>query len=242
MNPLIKQERMPTIWCHGCSLGILLGSVADVFMELGFNHANTVIVSGIGCTGRTAGYLDFDSVHTTHGRAIAVAEGIKRANPGLNVVVISGDGDIAGIGGNHLLHSSRRNTDIKVICANNEIYGLTGGQLAPSSEKGAVTATSLAGSPYEPANMQGIVTINKAYFYARASPAYIAHMKQCIKEALLWRGFSFVEIKMKCITNDRSPGFRNSLEMLAWLKSKYIIASENRMLKDNELGMVKAGE
>ncbi|MFH1637832.1 MAG: thiamine pyrophosphate-dependent enzyme, partial [Candidatus Woesearchaeota archaeon] len=154
---LIRQERMPTVWCPGCGLGILLTQVAKAFEELGLDYTNTAVVSGIGCTGRFAGYLNMDTVHSLHGRAIPLAEGIKRANENLNVFVISGDGDLTGIGGNHLLHASRRNVNITVICVDNGIYGMTGGQLAPTTEKGMATATSPYGSPYEPINLQGII-------------------------------------------------------------------------------------
>ncbi|MDD4878277.1 MAG: thiamine pyrophosphate-dependent enzyme [Candidatus Nanoarchaeia archaeon] len=241
MNDLIKNERMPAIWCQGCSLGIVLGQFANVLAELGLSKENTVVVSGIGCTGRFAGYMNLDSVHTTHGRAIPVAEGIKRANPELNVIVVSGDGDLSGIGGNHLIHSSRRNIDITVICVNNEIYGLTGGQLAPTTSIGSVTMTSPKGSDIEPINLQGLCTLNKNYFYARTTPAHILHMKERIKDAVKWKGFSFVEIRTRCITRSKNPAFKTGQELLEWLKKSYKLTEENRVLREDELGMVKNG-
>lgn len=239
MNELVKQEMMPAIWCQGCSLGIILGQFANVLAELGLSKENTVVVSGIGCTGRLAGYMNMDSVHTTHGRAIPVAEGIKLANPSLNVIVVSGDGDLLGIGGNHMLHSSRRNTNITVICVNNELYGLTGGQLAPTSALGAVTMTSPKGSLLEPINIQGLSTLNKKHFYARTTPAHTLHMKKCISEAISWNGFSFVEIRIKCITRSKSPSFKTGFDLLSWLKTEYKITEENRKLNDSELGIIK---
>ncbi|HII15258.1 MAG TPA: 2-oxoacid:ferredoxin oxidoreductase subunit beta [Nanoarchaeota archaeon] len=241
MNDLIKQEMMPAIWCQGCPLGIILAQFANVLAELGLSKDNAVIVSGIGCTGRFAGYMNMDSVHTTHGRAIPVAEGIKTANPALNVIVVSGDGDLLGIGGNHMLHSSRRDIDITVICINNELYGLTGGQLAPTSQIGAVTLTSPQGSAVEPINIQGLSTLNKKHFYARTTPAHVQHMKKCMSEAISWKGFSFVEIRTKCITRSKSPLFKTGCDLLNWLKTEYKITDENRKLKDNEMGIIKSG-
>lgn len=239
MSSLIKEERMPAIWCIGCPLNSMLRIIAKVMNELKWNYTNTVVVSGIGCTGRTAGYMDLDSVHTTHGRAICVAEGIKRANPNLNVVVVSGDGDLSGIGGNHLLHSSRRDTDIKVICTNNEIYALTGGQLAPTSRIKDITVTTPYGNEFEPINLQGLLTINKRYFYARSSPCHTQHLERCIKEALVWKGFSFVDIRMKCYTNSKSPKMKNAADVMNWLKEEYKIVDDGIALKNNELGIVK---
>lgn len=240
MSSLIKEERMPAIWCLGCPLHSILRMLAKTMTELGWDFTNTVVVSGIGCTGRTAGYMNLDSVHTTHGRAICVAEGIKRANPKLNVVVVSGDGDLSGIGGNHLLHSSRRDTDIKVICANNEIYGLTGGQLAPTTRKKDITITAPYGNEFEPINLQGLTTLNKRYYYARTSPVHIQHFEKVLKEALLWKGFSFVDIRMKCYTNSKSPVMTGASDVIKWLMAEYKIASEeNKVLLDNELGVKK---
>ncbi|MBU4203591.1 MAG: 2-oxoacid:ferredoxin oxidoreductase subunit beta, partial [Acidobacteria bacterium] len=154
----VKWDRMPTTWCGGCSIGMVFKQLTFTLEQIQMPKERLVVVSGIGCSGRAAGYFDVDSVHTTHGRALPVAEGIKRANPELNVVVFSGDGDLTGIGGNHLIHTSRRDTDLTVICINNEIYGMTGGQMAPTTKRGAVTLTSAAGNAYYPLNLQGLLT------------------------------------------------------------------------------------
>lgn len=235
---LIKQEKLPTVWCPGCGLGLLLNNTAKALEELELK--NTVVVSGIGCTGRSAGYFNLDTLHTLHGRAIPAAEGMKLANPKLNVVVLSGDGDLMGIGGNHLLHASRRNTNIKVICYSNETYGLTGGQLAPSTRKGAVTATSPYGNPYPPLNVQGLITSNERYFYARTTVFHVDHMKQMIKEALEWQGFAFVEVVGICIENfGKRIGFKNSYEMMNELRERYKIADKKKHPEATELGAVK---
>ncbi len=239
---IIKQERMPTLWCPGCGLGMLLTQVAKAFDEMGLNHTNTTAVSGIGCTGRFAGYLNMDTVHGLHGRAVPVAEGIKHSNPKLNVFVISGDGDLTGIGGNHLLHASRRDANITVICADNGIYGMTGGQLAPTTEKGMQTATSPYGSPYEPINIQGIITSNKKHFYARTTVYHIPHLLKCIKEAVAWEGFSFVHVYSHCITQaGKYRKIKSPYQMLMEFKTNFKEKAGEGKLGDKELGIVKNG-
>ncbi|MEM0050725.1 MAG: thiamine pyrophosphate-dependent enzyme, partial [Candidatus Bathyarchaeia archaeon] len=128
LSKYLRTELMPHIWCSGCGNGIILNAFIRALDDLQIDLSKIVVVSGIGCIGRIAGYLKLDSFHTTHGRPIAVATGIKLANPQLEVVVISGDGDLFAIGGNHFIHAARRNISIKVICANNFNYGMTGGQ------------------------------------------------------------------------------------------------------------------
>src|SRR3970040_1343520 len=139
---MVKTERLPHVWCPGCGLGLILKQVAQVLKELNMDYTNTTVVSGVGCTGRMSGYLDLDGVYTLHGRTVPVAEAIKTVNPDLNVVVISGDGDLGSIGGNHLLHAIRRNPNITVVCNNNEVYGLTGGQAGPTTPKGTSTVST----------------------------------------------------------------------------------------------------
>lgn len=200
---------------------------------------NPVIISGIGCSGRAAGFFNLDSIHTTHGRAIPVAVGVKIANPKLDVIIISGDGDLAGIGGNHLIHAARRNNDITVICNNNEIYGMTGGQLSPTTKKGTYTLTSPNGSDIPPINIQGIITSNEKYFYARTSVTEPEHIKKCIEKALEHKGFSFVEIVSDCITNKaRRLGIKSIKEMHEKIKNSYKI-TKNKTLKRNELGIME---
>jgi len=235
-------EGFPTVWCPGCGIGLIFRETAKVFDELKFNKENATVVSGIGCSGRSAGYFNLDSAHTLHGRALPVAEGIKRANDKLNVVVFSGDGDLSGIGGNHLLHASRRDIDITVICVNNEIYGMTGGQMSPTTKKGVKTMTSPYGDPYEPVNIQGIITSNKRHFYARSSVFHLEHLNKCIKQAIEWKGFSFVEVISDCIENNgRRLGFKNAYEMLISYRNNFKINPEAKVLDEFELGIIKKG-
>ena len=176
----------------------------------------------------------------THGRAIPVAEGIKLGNEKLKVIIFSGDGDLVGIGGNHLLHSARRDIDLTVICNNNEIYGMTGGQMAPTTKLGTKTLTSAFGNRFYPLNIQGIVTANPRHFYARSSAYYLSHIQKSIQAAIEWEGFAFVDIMSFCIENfGRRLGFQSGYEMLFELKSGFKINSKPEgLLKDNEIGIV----
>lgn len=233
----IRKEAVPLKWCPGCGLHALFYATCAILDEL--NKENTVIVSGIGCTGRGAGYFNLDSVHGIHGRAIPLAVGIKTTNPDLNVMVFSGDGDLLGIGGNHLLHSARRNDDITVICNNNEVFAMTGGQLAPTTRIGGITTTTPEGSTIQPINTQGILLSNKKYFYARSSPIFKEHLKKCLKQALEYKGFSFIEVISPCIINYARKMGKSAADMFKEIKETYKICAQNRPLKDNELGIVK---
>ena len=235
----LKQERLPHQWCPGCGNGIILKLACMAMEKMKFQQEGTVMVSGIGCSGRSAGFFDLDSVHTVHGRALPVAEGIKLANEKLNVMVISGDGDLFGIGGNHLLHASRRNTDITVICISNAIYGMTGGQCSPTTEMTSKTLTTPRGNVDSPINVQALITAHNC-FYGRSTTFHFNHALKCVFEALQHKGFSFVEIKSQCITNDgRRRGFKNSYEMMMSYKETYKINNNTNKLEHNEIGIIK---
>lgn len=229
-NPILKD--IEPIWCNGCGLYTIEKALSDSMNSLGWNLSNTVIVSGIGCTGRASGYYFLDGVHTTHGRGIPVAEGIKLANSDLNVVVFSGDGDLLGIGGNHLIHASRRNPNIKVFCNRNEIYGMTGGQLSPTTPINDKTRTTPQGSEYSPIDSKPLITGNDKFYYARTSITDYKHLKDSIEGALKWDGFSFVEILSICPTNHgRDMGFANAGQMTLSLKEKVENDSERYKLE-----------
>ncbi|MBI2877463.1 MAG: 2-oxoacid:ferredoxin oxidoreductase subunit beta, partial [Candidatus Tectomicrobia bacterium] len=219
----IREERFPTSWCGGCGIGIVLKAVCQTFEELGFTYQDTTVVSGIGCSARSAGYFKLDTIHSIHGRAVPVAEGIKLANEKLHTIVFSGDGDLLGIGGNHLLHACRRNTDITVICIDNEIYGMTGGQKSPTTELNIKTLTSPKGNQDRPINVQAVIRAHEN-FYARSTVYHYAHMRKCLKEAFQWPGLAFVDVKAPCISNNgRRLGFKNGYEMLIHYKDEYKI-------------------
>lgn len=235
----LKLERYPTDWCPGCGIGILVANVAKAFKELKLKKEETTVVSGIGCTGRAAGYFNLATVHGLHGRAIPLAEGIKLAKPEMNVIVLSGDGDLVGIGGNHLIHACKRNTNITVICNNNYIYGMTGGQKSPTTEKGIITLTSPYGNLEEPINIQGIVRA-KRRFYARTTTFHLAHLKNCIREAVNHEGFAFIDVISNCVENyGRRVGFKNAYEMLTSFKQKYKPVKDVKELADNEIGIIR---
>ena len=225
------------IWCVGCGLHVVFNQLLKTFDEL---KLEPIVLSGIGCTGRSAGYFNLDSVHGLHGRIIPLAEGVKRARKDKEVVVISGDGDLLGIGGNHFLHSSRRDINIAVICVNNSVYALTGGQLSPTTKKGTITKTTPKGSEIEAIDSQKVLMSNKRYFYARTTPIHTDHMKKVIKQAIEWNGFAFVEIVTICLeTIGKTMGLNKPAKMYQWLKENYKIVENKDRLDEFELGVVK---
>ena len=200
IDALLRQDRLPHIWCPGCGLGSVLHSFLTALIKSELPLDKVVIVSGIGCTGRTAGYVKLDSFHTTHGRAIPFATGLKLANPELKVVVFSGDGDLTSIGGNHLIHAARRNMDLTVICVNNFIYGMTGGQVAPTTPISARTSTSPRGNFEAPFNLPHLVSAAGAIYVARWTAMDVRRLEKAMVEALKKKGFSFVEAITPCPT------------------------------------------
>ncbi len=200
INSLLREDRMPHIWCPGCGLGSVLNAFLSGLIKSELPLDKVSVVSGIGCTGRTAGYVKLDSFHTTHGRAIPFATGLKLANPELKLVVFSGDGDLTSIGGNHLIHAARRNMDMTVICVNNFIYGMTGGQVAPTTPLTARTSTSPYGCFEIPFNVPYLVAAAGATYVARWTAMHIRRMEKAIVEALLKPGFTFVEVIAPCPT------------------------------------------
>ena len=204
MDDLLRGERLPHIWCQGCGLGTALTSFISSLKWLEKNKDwdldKVAVVSGIGCTGRIAGYLRLDSFHTTHGRAIPFATGLKLANPDLKVIVLSGDGDIAGIGGNHFIHAARRNLGITVVCVNNFNYGMTGGQVGPTTPHEARAVTAQYGNYEYPFNLPYLAAASGASFVARWTVLHARQLDWTLRKALVHPGFSFVEIIAPCST------------------------------------------
>lgn len=198
MDNLLRMDRMPHIWCPGCGIGNAVSAFADAIDKLGVDLDQLCVVSGIGCTGRVAGYIKVDSFHTTHGRAIPYATGIKLGNPKLKVVVISGDGDLVSIGGNHFVHAARRNIDLTVICVNNFIYAMTGGQVAPTTPIPAYTTTSPFGNFETPSNVPQIAEAAGAVYVARWTALHMRRLTYAITDALQRPGFSVVEVISPC--------------------------------------------
>ena len=218
----LKVDLFPTIWCPGCGIGTIMIQLAMVLDEMGMDETNTIIVTGIGCTGRMGSYLKHESVYTLHGRTLPVAEAIKQVRPEMHVVVVSGDGDTASIGGNHLIHAIRRNAPLTVLCNNNEIYGLTGGQTGPTTPTGTKTLSSPAGNPNTPINLQGLVRSSPHALYAKTTVYHQVHMRNVIREAIEHPGFSFVDITSQCIENNgRRIGFASANDMLTFYRKTY---------------------
>lgn len=202
-NPVdcyLRVDRIPHIWCAGCGIGPATGCFLRAIDRAELNPDKVAVVSGIGCSGRVAGYIKLDSFHTTHGRALPFATGLKLANPELNVVVFSGDGDIVAIGGNHLIHSARRNIDMTVICINNFNYGMTGGQMGPTTPLNARSATSPYGNYEYPFNVPYLAAACGATYVARWTVLHLRELERSIAEALTKPGFSFIEVLSPCPT------------------------------------------
>jgi len=202
-NPVeefLRSDRMPHIWCPGCGIGTTVNCFARAVRQAKLDLDKLMVVSGIGCTGRVAGYMNLDSFSTPHGRAIPFATGLKLANPELTVVVYSGDGDLIGIGGNHFIHAARRNVDLKVICVNNFIYGMTGGQVAPTTPVSALTSTTRYGCYEEPFNLPYLAESSGAVYVARWTTFHVRQVAHAMVEAFRKKGFTFIEILSPCPT------------------------------------------
>ena len=200
MEKLLRMDRIPHIWCPTCGLGTTVTALATAIEQLELDLDDVAVVSGIGCTGRVAGYMKLDSFHTTHGRAIPFALGLHVARPDMKVIVFSGDGDLVSIGGNHLIHTARRNVDMTVICVNNFIYAMTGGQVAPTTPITAKSATSPHGNYEHPFNLPLLAASSGAVYVARWTALHIRRLTTAIKEAITKKGFSFVEVIAPCST------------------------------------------
>ena len=198
MAEYLRMDRIPHIWCPGCGIGTVVKSFAAALGETGVDLDKVAIVSGIGCTGRVAGYMKLDAFHTTHGRAIPFATGIKLGRPELLVTVFSGDGDLAGIGGNHLIHAARRNMDLLVILVNNFIYGMTGGQNAPTTPLMARSSTMPYGNFERPFNLPLLAASSGAAYVARWTCLQTRRLKNTFVEAIGRKGFRFIEVIAPC--------------------------------------------
>lgn len=198
LREYLRPQVMPTTWCPGCGLGAIMGSIVQAVHYRGLDKNEVAMVSGIGCTGRMSGYVDFNTLHTTHGRAPAFATGLKLARPDLKVLCVMGDGDSMSIGGNHLMHAMRRNIGITAVVVNNSVYGLTGGQLSPTTPIGGVTTTARPGSFERPMNLEALARNAGAAFYARATVNHIAALTKLVERAMGVSGFALVEVISNC--------------------------------------------
>ena len=241
----LRKEALPTALCPGCGGGTVLNAFANALDELGIDPRDIVVVSGIGCSAWIASpYFLADTLHTTHGRAIAFATGVKVGLPDKKVVVISGDGDLASIGGNHLLHAARRNIDITVILVNNFIYGMTGGQVAPTTPFGAITTTSPYRNIEHPLQISETIAAAGASYVARWTTAHVYQLISSIKKALNVKGFSLVEVISQCpVQFGRRNKMKEPAEMLRWfLKNSVPLAKAKKMPPEELEGKFVIGE
>lgn len=239
-----RVDKLPHIWCPGCGHGILMRSIVQAIEELGYDKDKVCVISGIGCSSRAPGYMDFNTLHTLHGRALAYATGVKMANPELKVIVVTGDGDCSAIGGNHLIHAARRNIDITTVVFNNNIYGMTGGQYSPTTPTGEKGTTAPYGNIDKNFDLCKLASGAGATYVAR-STAYHANMvKEQIKAGLENKGFSFVEAVSVCPTYyGRKNKKGDAVKMLEHLKNNTVnVKAADKLPKEKLEGKLLIGE
>ncbi len=232
----LRERFFPHMWCPGCGHGIVLNGMLRAIEKLGMSKNEIVMTSGIGCSSRISGYVDFHSLHTIHGRAIAFATGVKLSKPELNVIVPMGDGDALSIGGNHFIHAARRNIDITAIVMNNRIYGMTGGQYSPLSGEGTLATTA----PYRNIDQAfDVVELSKAAgatFVARSTTFHVQQMADIIRQAILHEGFSVVEILSQCPTYfGRKNKLGSAADMMRWFKDHTAPVGSKKLEEDPTL-------
>ena len=227
LDKYLKEGRIPHIWCPGCGIGIILTAFVRALDKGGFDPDKTVVVSGIGCSARSAGYLNMDTYHSTHGRAIPFATGIKLAKPELNVVVISGDGDLFAIGGNHMIHAARRNIDLTILCINNFNYGMTGGQSAPTTPIDAKTTTTPYGASEYPFNLIYMAGAAGASYVSRWTALHTHELRDSILESMTKPGFGFIEALSPCPTaHARRNKLGTGLDLMKYYRENSYVTDE----------------
>lgn len=239
-NPIVEKHfrsaRLSHIWCPGCGHGIITHSIVKGIEAMGWNPDEVVIVSGIGCSSRAPGYLNFNTLHTTHGRAIAFATGIKLANPKLHVIVITGDGDAAAIGGNHLIHGARRNIDLNVIVYNNSVYGMTGGQFSPTTPQFEKGTTAPYGSIDPSFDIAQLAAAAGATYAARTTCYHVPLMDKYIVNAFSHKGFSLVEAISCCPTYYGRKNKKGTVvDMMKYLKESFVDFKRAENMSPEEL-------
>lgn len=232
----MRPEHLPHIWCPGCGHGIILRDVAQALENLGIDRNKTVVVSGIGCSSRAAGYMDCATLHTTHGRAIAFATGIKMAHPELEVIVLTGDGDSSAIGGNHLIHAARRNIGLTVVVMNNTIYGMTGGQYSPTTPTGDVATTAPYGNIDRTFDVAALAAAAGATYAAHGSVYHAPQTIKMIQDGIAHKGFSVIEVADVCPTYyGRKNKKGDAVKMMQWQKENGVMIEKAKTMSPEEL-------
>ncbi len=245
----LRLEKMPTLWCWGCGDGVILKATIRAIEKMGWEQNDVCVVSGIGCSGRFSSYVDFNTVHTTHGRTVAFATGIKLANPDKHVICVAGDGDALAIGGNHTIHGCRRNIDINMIVINNFIYGLTNSQTSPTTPQGMWTVSQKAGNIDPTFNASNLAIAAGASFVARESMLDPKKLERVLVKGFQHRGFSFLEVLSNCHINlGRKNKMQSAMENLDWIdsitmpKAKFDALSEEEQVNLLPTGVLKHDE
>jgi 2-oxoglutarate ferredoxin oxidoreductase subunit beta len=230
---LRHHKRFPHLWCAGCGIGVVMGSLLRSVQKLELNQDDVAVISGIGCTGRMPVYMDFNTMHTTHGRALAFATGLKMARPEMEVIVVMGDGDALAIGGNHFIHAARRNIDLTAIVVNNNIYGMTGGQSSPTTPLDARTATAPFGHIEQPFPITDLAIAAGASFVARSTVYHVTELDKLIERAMRKQGFALVEAVSYCHTTfGRANDLKSPVKMMRLLKDSSITIRAAEKLGD----------
>jgi len=233
---LRSSKKFPHIWCPGCGIGIFMQALLRVIDQSEYSKDDIVLVSGIGCSGRLPVYVDFNTLHTTHGRALTFATGIKLAKPRLKVIAVMGDGDAIAIGGNHLIHAARRNVEITSFIINNYIYGMTGGQSSPTTPYGEITVSAPYGNPEPDFDICRVLTAAGAPFVARTTVYHTRLLDQLIGKALQKKGFAVVEVVAQCVIHTgRYLELESPVEMMKWQRDNAITVEKARRLSETEL-------
>jgi 2-oxoglutarate ferredoxin oxidoreductase subunit beta len=233
---LRPSKKLPTVWCAGCGLGIIMSAMIRAIVRIGVEKNDVAVVSGIGCTGRLPTYVDFNTLHTTHGRALAFATGLKLARPKMTVIAAMGDGDALAIGGNHFIHSCRRNIDMTAIVANNAIYGMTGGQYSPTTPHGKRGTTAPYGNVEHAFDCSALAVGAGATFVARTSVYHAIEMERLIERALRHKGFSVVEVVSNCFTSyGRMNKYASPVDMLRRMKEGSVTVKAAEKLPPDDL-------
>jgi len=245
----LRLEKMPTLWCWGCGDGVILKSVIRAIEKTGWKQDDVCVISGIGCSGRFSSYVDFNTIHTTHGRTVAYATGVKLANPDKHVICVAGDGDALAIGGNHTIHACRRNIDINMIVINNFIYGLTNSQTSPTTPQGMWTVSQKAGNIDPTFNASNLAIAAGASFVARESMLDPKKLEKSLVKGFEHKGFSFIEVLSNCHVNlGRKNKMVSAMENLKWIdsitmaKTKFDKLSEEEQVNLLPTGILKHNE